>query len=165
MTRLSFTLFLVLIWAGGACAHMDTEDLPDSVAIMQYQLLLYMNPDDSAPRNSLAMARYRTNELDEAEREFRYILERDPSNFDALDGLGIVLIKTKKYQEATECLDKAMKINEQDVMVHVHISVLYEKMMLPEKAKMELDKARSLVTDPVQLEKINKELKMMRNGS
>lgn len=161
MTRLSLTLILVLIWAGGAWAHMETDDLPDSVAIMQYRLLLYMNPDDTGPRNSLAMALYRTNELDEAEKELRYILERDPSNFDALDGLGIVLIRMEKHQEAMQCLDKAVKINEQDVMVHVHLSVLYEKMMLPKKAGMELDKARSLASDPVQLEKIDEELKLV----
>jgi tetratricopeptide (TPR) repeat protein len=140
---------------------METDDLPDSVAIMQYRLLLYMNPDDTGPRNSLAMALYRTNELDEAEKELRHILERDPSNFDALDGLGIVLIRMEKHQEAMQCLDKAVKINEQDVMVHVHLSVLYEKMMLPEKAGMELDKARSLASDPVQLEKIDEELKLV----
>lgn len=161
MTRLSLTLILVLIWAGGAWAHMETDDLPDSVAIMQYRLLLYMNPDDTGPRNSLAMALYRTNELDEAEKELRHILERDPSNFDALDGLGIVLIRMEKHQEALQYLDKAVKINEQDVMVHVHLSVLYEKMMLPEKAGMELNKARSLASDPVQLEKIDEELKLV----
>jgi Flp pilus assembly protein TadD len=140
---------------------METDDLPDSVAIMQYRLLLYMNPDDTGPRNSLAMALYRTNELDEAEKELRHILERDPSNFDALDGLGIVLIRMEKHQEAMQYLDKAVKINEQDVMVHVHLSVLYEKMMLPEKAGMELNKARSLASDPVQLEKIDEELKLV----
>lgn len=161
MTRLSLTLILVLIWAGGAWAHMETDDLPDSVAIMQYRLLLYMNPDDTGPRNSLAMALYRTNELDEAEKELRHILERDPSNFDALDGLGIVLIRMEKHQEALQYLDKAVKLNEQDVMVHVHLSVLYEKMMLPEKAGMELNKARSLASDPVQLEKIDEELKLV----
>lgn len=161
MTRLSLTLILVLIWAGGAWAHMETDDLPDSVAIMQYRLLLYMNPDDTGPRNSLAMALYRTNELDEAEKELKHILERDPSNFDALDGLGIVLIRMEKHQEAMQYLDKAVKINEQDVMVHVHLSVLYEKMMLPEKAGMELNKARSLASDPVQLEKIDEELKLV----
>lgn len=161
MTRLSLTLILVLIWAGGAWAHMETDDLPDSVAIMQYRLLLYMNPDDTGPRNSLAMALYRTNELDEAEKELRHILEQDPSNFDALDGLGIVLIRMEKHQEAMQYLDKAVKINEQDVMVHVHLSVLYEKMMLPEKAGMELNKARSLASDPVQLEKIDEELKLV----
>ena len=161
MTRLSLTLILVLIWAGGAWAHMETDDLPDSVAIMQYRLLLYMNPDDTGPRNSLAMALYRTNELDEAEKELRHILEQDPLNFDALDGLGIVLIRMEKHQEAMQYLDKAVKINEQDVMVHVHLSVLYEKMMLPEKAGMELNKARSLASDPVQLEKIDEELKLV----
>lgn len=92
------------------------------------------------------MALYRTNELEEAEKELRYIIERDSLNFDAQDGLGIVLIKAGRYQEALQCLERAVEINEEDVMVHVHLSVLYQKTGLPERAKSELDKARSLTS-------------------
>ncbi|MBE9505115.1 MAG: tetratricopeptide repeat protein [Proteobacteria bacterium] len=131
---------------------------------MQYRLLIYIDPDDLTSRNSLAMALYRTNEPEEAEKELRYIIERDSLNFDAQDGLGIVLIKAGRYQEALQCLEKAVEINEEDVMVHVHLSVLYQKTGLPERAKSELDKARSLTLQSVELENIEKELKIV-NGS
>jgi len=120
-----------------------------------------MNPDDPAPRNKLAMALYRTNQLEEAEKELRYILKTDSLNFDALDGLGIVLIKMGRYQEALQYLEKAVRINEQDVMVHVHLSVVYQKMKVPERAKSELEKARSLTSDPIELENIEKEQKLV----
>ena len=164
MKKLSLTFACVfcLVWVGWAWAHGDISKLPDSVQIMQYRLLLYMNPDDPAPRNNLAMALYRMNQLEEAERELRYILKRDSLNFDALDGLGIVLIKTGRYQEALEYLKKAVRINQQDVMVHVHLSVVYQEMELPERAKSELEKARSLTSDPIELENIEKELELVR---
>jgi tetratricopeptide (TPR) repeat protein len=161
MKRLFLTFILCLVWVNGAWAHGDISKLPNSVQIMQYRLLLYMTPEDPGPRNGLAMALYRTNQLEEAEKELRYILERNPQNFDALDGLGIVLIKMQRYQDALQYLNKALSVNDQDVMVHVHLGVLYQKMELPERAKSELDKARSLTSDPTQLEKIEQELKLV----
>jgi Tfp pilus assembly protein PilF len=131
---------------------------------MQYRLLLYMSPEDPGPRNELAMALYRTNQLEEAEKELRHILEKDSRNFDALDGLGIVLIKMGRCEEALQYLEKAVSINEQDVMVRVHLSVVYEKLKVPEKSQRELDKARSLTSDPVELENIEKERKLVSGG-
>jgi Flp pilus assembly protein TadD len=161
MKRLPLTFIVCLAWVGNAWAHGDISKLPNSVQIMQYRLLLYMSPEDPGPRNELAMALYRTNQLGEAEKELRYILQKDSRNFDALDGLGIVLMRMGKYQDALQYLKKAVSINDQDVMVHVHLSVVYEKLKLPEKSQSELDKARSLTSDPVQLENIEKELKLV----
>ena len=161
MKKLCLTFILCLVWVGLAWAHGDISSLPNSAQIMQYRLLLYMSPDDPAPRNNLAMALYRTNQLEEAEKELRHILKRDPLNFNALDGLGIVLIRMDRLQEASEYLNKALKINEKDVMVHVHLSVVYQKMNLPERAQSELEKARSLTSDPVELGNIEKELKLV----
>jgi tetratricopeptide (TPR) repeat protein len=160
----SLMFVLCLVWVELAWAHGDISNLPNSVQIMQYRLLIYINPDDLKSRNMLAMALYRTNELEEAEKELIYIIERDSLNFDALDGLGIVLIKAGRYQEALHCLEKAVKINEEDVMVHVHLSVLYQKTRLPERAKSELEKARSLASQPIELENIEKELKLVRGN-
>jgi Tfp pilus assembly protein PilF len=69
-----------------------------------------------------------------------------------------------RCQEALQYLEKAVSVNDQDVMVHVHLSVVYEKLKLPKKAKSELNKARSLTSDPVQLEDIEKELKLVSGG-
>lgn len=156
---LAFVLWMG--WVGLAQAHGDISSLPDSAQIMQYKLLLYMSPDDPVPRNDLAMALFRTDQLEDAEKELRYILERDPLNFDALDGLGIVLNKAGRYQEALEYLKKALSINEKDVMVHVHLSVVYERLGLPEEAGNALKEARSLTSDPAELESIEKELKLI----
>ena len=161
MKKLCLTFILCLVWTGSAWAHGDISSLPNAAQIMQYRLLLYMSPDDPAPRNNLAMALYRTNQLEEAEKELKYILKRDPVNFDALDGLGIVLIRMDRLQEALEHFKKALGINEKDVMVHVHLSVVYTKMNLAERAQSELEKARSLTSDPAELENIEKELKLV----
>ena len=161
MKKLFFIFVLCLFWADCAWAHGDISKLPDSVQIMQYRLLLYMDPENPGPRNDLAMALYRTNQLDKAQKQLTYILERDAVNFDALDGLGIVLIRMEKYQEALQYLNKAIKINEKDVMIHVHLSVLYQKMKMPGKARSELEKAEFLASDSIELENIEKELRLV----
>jgi tetratricopeptide (TPR) repeat protein len=163
MKKLSLTFILCLTWVGWARAHGDVSKLPYPVQIVQYRLVLYMNPDNLAARNRLAMVLYRTNQLQDAEKELRYILERDSNDFDALDGLGLVFIKMKRYQEALEYLNKAVRINEHDVMVHVHLSVVYQKMELPERAKSELEKVKSLISDSIQLQDIEKEQRLV-NG-
>ena len=161
MKKSFLAIVLCLVLTGSAWSHGDISKLPSSVQIMQYRLGLYINPDDLAVRNKLAMALYRTNQFGEAEEELQHILETDPVNFDALDGLGIVLIKVGRDAEALEQLKKAVKINEQDVMVHVHLSVVYKKVKLLEKAQSELDKARSLASDPAELEDIERERELV----
>ena len=159
MKKFLLTFMVCLVWTGWSWAHGDVSKLPVSVQIMQYEMMLYTDEDNTDTRNKLAMALYRTNQPEEAEKQLEYILEKDPANFDALDGLGIVLIRMEKYQEALQHLDKAVGINDQDVMVHVHLSVVYQKMKLPEKAEKELAKARSLAADQQELEDIEVELK------
>ena len=154
MKKLSLALVLCLVWVGWAWAHGDVSKLPTPVQIIHYKMIVWMSPDDLETRNKLAMAFYLSNKLEEAENELRYVLRKDPQDFDALDGLGIVLIKMGRYQEALECLNKAVRINEHDVMVHVHLSAVYKKMEMPERAKSELDKVRSLISDSIQLQVI-----------
>jgi len=50
------------------------------------------------------------------------------------------------------------------VMVHVHLSVAYQKMDSPQKAQNALDKARSLAPDPAELKNIEKELELVGVG-
>ena len=162
MKNLLFIAFLLLMEPCRLWAHEDLTTLPSSVQIIQYKTTLWMNPEDLETRNKLAMAYYLNDELEESEKELRYILQRDPRDFDALDGLGIVLIRKKKYQEAQKHLEKAVRINEQDMMVHVHLSVVYRKMKFDAKAERALKKAKILATDRIKRRQIEKELKLVR---
>jgi Flp pilus assembly protein TadD len=164
MKKLSLAVMLCLVWVGWAWAHGDLSKFPASVQIIHYKMKVWMNPDDLETRNKLAMAFYLSNKLEEAEKELRYVLRKDPQDFDALDGLGIVLTKMARYQEALEYLNKAVRINEHDVMVHVHRSVVYQKMEMPERAKSELEKVQSLISDSIQLQDIEKEQRLV-NGN
>lgn len=149
---------LCVVWAGLAWGHGNISQLPDSVQIEEYRLNIWLKPDDLDIRNKLAMALFRTNELAEAEKELRYVINKDPKNFNALDGLGAVLLKMKKYKEALTYLEEAAKINDKDVLLHVHLSIAYDKTGQAEKAPGELEKARSLAAGTDEAQLIDKEI-------
>jgi Flp pilus assembly protein TadD len=160
MKKLFLTLVVCLVYAGAAWAHSDIDSLPPAVAVLSYKQILYLNPDDLSARNGLAMALVRTNKLQEAQKELHYILKKDPNNFDALDGYGVLLIKAGKHKDALQYLSKAASINKEDTMLYVHLSVVYDKMRDRDKAEAALKKAQSLAS-PDELKKIEAERRFL----
>lgn len=119
---LSASLLLVILCTGArVSAHVEKGAMPDSVAEMEYRILLEFNPRDTATRSQLGMALLRLNKLAEAEKEFRKILESEPKNFGALDGLGLTLFKQKRANAALPHLLSAIRIRPNDIMIHLHL--------------------------------------------
>ncbi len=164
MQKLFLALSIVLLFAGSAAAHGSISKLPDSVQILQYKMKLYMNADDADTRNNLAMAYFRTNQLDEAIQELDAVLEKDPNNFDALDGMGIVLIKKGEAGKALEYLNKALIINDKDLMIHVHLSVAHKQLNQTDLATNAMDKAKAMASGPEELTWIEDEVKLLTNS-
>ena len=163
MRDLFFTLFILLLSASAAAAHGGISNLPDSVQIMQYKMLLYMDENDIATKNSLAMAYFRTNELNEATQQLEEVLKLDANNFNALDGMGIVLLRQKKGAEAVKYLERALALNEKDIMVHVHLSLVHQQLNEPDLARKALEIAEGLAATPEAVDAIQKEIKLLSN--
>ncbi|MGR0481137.1 MAG: tetratricopeptide repeat protein [Candidatus Electronema sp. V4] len=161
MLRVFFAFLMLAASAGSAAAHGDISKLPDSVQIMQYQMLLYMDPADAETKNSLAMAYFRTGKLAEAAAELEGVLQKDPNNFDALDGTGIVLLRQKKAEEALKYLERALAVNDKDAMLHVHLSLAHEQLQKPEQAAAALKKANELSPGPDGAAAVQKEIKLI----
>lgn len=155
---------VTLLLAGSASAHGNISKLPDSVQILQYKMKLYMNADDADTKNNLAMAYFRTNQLDKAKQELAAVLEKDSNNFNALDGMGIVLIKEGNGTEALQYLNRALAINDKDLMLHVHLSVAHTLLKQADPARNEMDKAKALASGPEELTKIQDEIKLLSNS-
>lgn len=161
MRKLFFTLLILLVAAGSAAAHGGISKLPDSVQIMQYKMLLYMDAEDTATKNSLAMAYFRTNKLSEAAQQLEEVLALDANNFNALDGMGIVLLRQKKGAEAVKYLDRALALNDKDMMVHVHLSLAHQQLNQPDLAKKALETAEKLASTPEAAAEIQKEIELI----
>ncbi len=164
MLKLILALFLLAFSAGVASAHGDISTLPDSVQIMQYKMLLYMDANDAETKNKLAMAYFRTNQLDLAAKELEGVLAKDKNNFDSLDGMAIVLLKQKKAEDALKYLERALAINDKDAMLHVHFSLAYEQLGQSDPAAASLKKAESLVSSPDKLATIQQEIKLIKGS-
>jgi Flp pilus assembly protein TadD len=128
---------------------------------MQYRLLIHMNPADLVSRNRLAMALYRTGELDGALEQLEYVLQAEEDNFDALDGVGIVLIRMGRCSEALEYLEKAQGLRDEDLMVHVHLAVARRALGQGELAEEELNRAKGMASGADILSEIDRELALV----
>ncbi len=164
MRNLFLTLLILLVSVSSATAHGGISKLPDSVQIMQYKMLLYMDSEDVATRNNLAMAYFRTNGLTEAAQHLKEVLKLDANNFDALDGMGIVLLRQKKGAEAVKYLEQASTLNDKDMMVHVHLSLVHQLLNQPELAQKALKIAEKLAATPEAAAEIEKEIKLINQS-
>ncbi len=161
MKKSIFIVVAFIISASSAHAHGDISKLPDSVQVLQYKMQLYMKSGDLDLQNKLAMAHLRNNQLKEAKEQLEAVLDKDKKNFNALDGMGIVLFKQSENKKALRYLKKALSVNSEDVMVHVHLSLNYEKLNMVELAKKEMGIAKSLASDSQGLKSIEEEIEIL----
>ena len=118
---------LLSCWARGAAAHVSSDDMPDSVAEMEYAIHLEFKPDDQVVRNKLGMVYYRQGKLPAAMAEFSRILKLEPKNYDALDGLGLVKAAQQDYDAAISYHRQVITINPEDMMGYFHLGCALEK--------------------------------------
>jgi tetratricopeptide (TPR) repeat protein len=162
MQKILLACLLLMVSAGSAAGHGGISNLPDSVQIMQYKMLLYIDPDDAETKNNLAMAYFRTNELGEAIKHLEEVLARDANNFDALDGMGIVLIRQGKAAEALEYFERAKVINDNDPHLYVHLHLAYSQLNQADLAEQSLKTAEILLPGPEGAAEIQREISLIR---
>ena len=118
-----------------ARAHIEKGKMPDPLAVMEYRILLDLQPEKNDIRNNLGMVLYRMNKLDEAEKEFNTVLSNDPHNFNAVDALGLVYQKRGDLQRAESQFKKARSMNPNDIMVYYHLGTVCAATGRPDAAR------------------------------
>ena len=121
-----FSGVLLFSFCSPATAHVEKGTMPDSVAEVEYRILLEFKPGNREVRNKLGMILYRREKFDEAANEFNYVLKKDPENSDALTALGLVNIKLSNYQQASGLLQKAITINPDDMHIYYYLGQTME---------------------------------------
>jgi Flp pilus assembly protein TadD len=158
-SRTTLAIVLYFCWFGIASGHFIFEEFTPSDAIGIYKHMLYLNERDFEARNALAMAYCRTGKLLEAEKELEWILKRDEQNFDAINGMGVLLLKKGKYKNALSYLEKAVKLNNSDPMVYVHLSAAFHMLNKKDKAMAHWKKALFLAYSHSEREKLKDEMR------
>lgn len=87
----------------------------------------------------LARIYYITDRLDEATKIYREVINENPSNMDALWGLGEVYIKAKDLEKALALLQEVKKLDSKYPLLHYSIARVYLSKKDFKKAKEELE--------------------------
>lgn len=114
-----------------------------------YSQHLEQNPEDTALRYARALMAEKVNKLEEAEQDLRAIIQREPSNAQALNALGYTLAdRTNRYEEALGYIEQAMKMSPNDASIIDSLGWVQYRMGNHAKALELLRKALDIEMDP-----------------
>ncbi|MCA1765027.1 MAG: tetratricopeptide repeat protein [Desulfobulbaceae bacterium] len=128
------TLLALLIGASPTGAHVEGH-MPDSVAEMEYRILLEFKPKDSVTRVKLAMVLTNLDKLAEAEKEFDRALSLDSQNLQAHIGLSILRLKQHRIDAALEMIKKAAQLAPDAPSVYLYHGRILEADHRPSEAR------------------------------
>lgn len=94
-----------------------------------------------------------------ARKEYQMSLQKNPLDMDAEYGLGDLLTRRGRYEEARVHLQKAVDTNPMQAAYHQRLGLLLQKMDRPEEARAALQKAKELKPDD---RRTHAALKMLR---
>ncbi len=133
---LAISLYLIAAASPVFC-HI-TDKMPDSVAQMEYEILLDLKPEDTLIRTKYAMVKFRLNKLKAAESQFNKVLDLLPNDYDSLEGLGRVRLKQKKYEQAVVLFKAALQQKPKDAAGRFYLAQTYEASSRDKDAVFEL---------------------------
>jgi len=106
-------------------------------------------PNDTSLRYARALVAERANKLDLAEEDLRIIIEREPSNAQALNALGYTLAdRTERLDEALGYITRALEVEPTDAAIIDSMGWVQYRMGNHAKAVELLRQALSLIHDP-----------------
>ena len=93
---------------------------------------------------SIAFQKLQNNNINEASKLYKKILEIYPKNFDSNFYLGTIFAQNNKLKEATELLEKAVEANPKVADVHNNLGLIYIRLGEKNKALKSLNTAIKL---------------------
>lgn len=106
-------------------------------------------PDDTSLRYARALVAEKANKLALAEKDLRIIIEREPSNAQALNALGYTLAdRTERLDEALDYIKRALAVQPSDAAIIDSMAWVQYRMGNHAKAVELLRQALSLIEDP-----------------
>ncbi len=127
---------------------------------------LKIMPNDTALRYARALVAEKADRLDLAESDLRAIIEREPSNAQALNALGYTLAdRTERFEEALGYIERALQVEPADAAIIDSMGWVQFRMGNHALAVEHLRKALSLIDDPEIAAHLSEVLWQMGNKS
>ncbi len=130
----SMLLLALTVCAAPSLAHVEGH-MPDSVAEMEYRILLEFKPNKFETRVKLAFVLMNQDKLIEAEKEFKRSLVASPDNLQAHLGLSLLRLKQHKINAALEMIKKALEIEPDNPEVYLNYGLILEADNRPSEAR------------------------------
>ncbi|WP_455198843.1 tetratricopeptide repeat protein [Kaarinaea lacus] len=106
-------------------------------------------PEDTSLRYARALIAEKLSRLDIAEKDLLMIIEREPSNAQALNALGYTLAdRTERYEEALKYIERALAVQPEDAAIIDSMGWIQYRLGNHEKAIEHLRRALELIKDP-----------------
>ena len=107
------------------------------------------SPNDTALRYARALVAEKLDKLAMTEEDLRAIIEREPSNAQALNALGYTLAdRTDRYEEALQYIQRALEVEPSDAAIIDSLGWVQYRMGNYAKAVEYLRRALDLIKDP-----------------
>ncbi|MDB5503138.1 MAG: repeat-containing protein [Tardiphaga sp.] len=100
-----------------------------------------------------AFAAFQQGRLDAAERDFRKVLRKDPTNFAALNILAVILVALKRHPEAEPYLKSALRLNTKSDATFYNYGLVLKALGRPDEALQRF--SESLALNPSHAESWN----------
>jgi tetratricopeptide (TPR) repeat protein len=101
-------------------------------------------PADPKKLYAQALQKQREGKLAEAEALYRQVLEKEPRSIQALNNLGVVHLKVKRYRRAAIRFHEALSIKNDYVDAHYNLACLYARKSDAQKSLFYLENAINL---------------------
>lgn len=100
------------------------------------------HPDNTGLRIERSYISDHLDQIDNAEVDLRWVIQREPNNASALNALGYMLtIKTNRYNEALDLIEKAIILEPNDPAIRDSLGWVYYKLGRTQEAEVELVRA------------------------
>ncbi len=129
-----------LFWAFESGFHRDNEDLEAALDTLNTAILEL--PGVSELRMERSYVAEKLGDMNIAERDLRWVIEREPNNASALNALGYMLtINTERYDEAYHLIAKAVALAPRDAAIRDSLGWVHFKLGNYEEAQVNLESA------------------------
>jgi Tfp pilus assembly protein PilF len=126
---------------------MRNRDWQDNITL--YTRTLEASPNAELIQVNLAAAYENQGLLQEAEHEYRTVLERDPDCAKCLNDLAWLFIEQARYAEAKPLLTRAVTLDPKAVSTRLNLGIVYQKDGMIDRAEEQFRVAAALAPENV----------------
>jgi tetratricopeptide (TPR) repeat protein len=145
-------------------AHAKTAGVSPELALRHLQRAAELDPRDTRSGVLMADLLISLDRRPEAIDAYESVLRADPNMLEALDKLGTIYARDRRFQDSLRCFDRIVAVDPNATVIWIRIASINLLLQDPDKSQAALDQAKRLLPDDnYQLAPIQQRIDMLRN--